>query len=192
MRGDRRILDGGSLPMGRRSTVRGGPNECGVDGGSAVAAGNRRSGSSWKEAEVTMFQKSAVRAVQRRPVSPTRRCLLWTITVLDVAAVVWMGVYGAWLDTVSALTSVITLGGNHWLVLGLALAGFLVLAGLAPVTEGFGSASRREEVLLGVAGVVSAVAMAGVLALGVLVGLVLLVLAVASGRAPTWVNVFRW
>ena len=139
-----------------------------------------------------MFQKSAMREVHRRPVSATRRCLLWTVMVLDVATVVWMLVYGSWLDSASTLTSVVTLGGNHVLVVGLALVGFLLLAGLAPVTEGFGSANRREEVLLGAAGVISAVAMAGVLVLGVLLGLILLVVAVASGHAPAWVYVIRW
>jgi hypothetical protein len=168
------------------------------DGGTSVVARNRRvavprSGFARRVVEVTVFQKSVLRTMSRQPISPRRRCLLWTVTVLDVATVIWMIVYGPWLDSASALTSVATLGGNHLLVLVLALIGFLVLAVLAPFTEGFGSASRREEVLLGAAGLVSAVALAGLLSvLALVLVLVSLVALMTVGRLPAWVNVIRW
>src|SRR3712207_8423437 len=52
-----------------------------------------------------------------------------------------------WLDQASRFTAVITLGGRHLLVLGLSLAAFGILAGLAIATEGFTSATKLQVAL---------------------------------------------
>jgi hypothetical protein len=67
-------------------------------------------------------------------------------------------------------------------VLLLSLAGFVLLAGLAIVTAGFTAVGRRQLVLLAVAGIVSTVAVAGVLAVLAALVVGLLVTAVV-GRA---------
>ena len=113
------------------------------------------------------------------------RWTLWGVTTVDVMVVVWMIVAGQWLDSASLLTSVITLGGHHELVLGLALVGFTLLAGLAPLTRGFAVASRFQLAVIPVAGVVSVVALAGLLSVFGLSAVVLVVLlAVLLGGRP--------
>ena len=91
----------------------------------------------------------------------TARCL-WIVAVLDMMAIAWMIAAGEWLDQkTSGFAEVITLGGHHWLVLILAAVGFLMLAGLAVLTEGFTSAGRLEIGLLTIASTISVVALAG-------------------------------
>ena len=126
-----------------------------------------------------------------QPVPLGTRCLLWGVASLDVMAVVWMLRMGDWLDTANPVLSIVTLGGHHWLVFGLALAGFLLLAALAPVTHGFARTSRIQRVLLPAAGLMSVVALAGLLSIfAVAVGAVV-VAAVLLGARPTRINVFR-
>ena len=67
------------------------------------------------------------------------------------------------------MTSVITLGGHHLVVLWLAVLGFAILAVLAPLTGGFAQLNRIQVVALSVAGVVSVVAVAGVASVAALV-----------------------
>jgi hypothetical protein len=107
--------------------------------------------------------------------------------MLDAMVLVWMIAMGEWLDSTSRLTSVITLGGHHRIVLGIALAGFLLLAVLAAVTRGFAVASNLQYMVIAVAGVLSVVALAGVISVIVLVvGAILLAAllcrSLASGR----------
>jgi hypothetical protein len=126
-----------------------------------------------------------------QPVPVGTRCLLWAVAALDVMAVVWMLRTGDWLDTANPVLSIVTLGGHHWIVFGLALAGFLLLAVLAPATHGFMRASRLQRIILPVAGLVSVVALAGLLSIvAVVVGLVALT-AVLLGARPTRIDVFR-
>src|SRR3954451_11724935 len=126
-----------------------------------------------------------------QPVPGGTRCLLWAVAALDVMAVVWMLRMGDWLDTANPVLSIVTLGGHHWIVFGLALAGFLLLAVLAPATHGFMRASRLQRIVLPVAGLVSVVALAGLLSIvAVVVGLVALT-AVLLGARPTRIDVFR-
>lgn len=107
---------------------------------------------------------------------PATTCgISWTAFVLDVAAVVWTTRMGGWLDTANPLLSMITLGGHHRIVLGLALAGLLMLAVLAPLTGGFVRASGVQLVLLPIAGVLSLAALAGLLSLVALGAVVVLV-----------------
>ena len=78
-------------------------------------------------------------------------------------------------DYTSHITSVITLGGHHLIVLGIAMAGFLLLAVLAAVTRGFAVASSVQYTAIAVAGVLSVVALAGVMSVvGLVVGAILL------------------
>jgi hypothetical protein len=123
----------------------------------------------------------------RHPVPPTTRRLLWVVCVLDAMVLVWMIAMGEWLDSTSRITSVITLGGHHLVVLGIALAGFLLLAVLAAITRGFAVASSVQYTAIAVAGVLSVVALAGVMSvIGLVVGAILLAAllfrSLASGR----------
>jgi len=94
---------------------------------------------------------------------------LWAVAVLDMAEVAWVLVLGDWLDNASPITSVMTLGGRHNLVLGLAAAGFLLLMALAWPTQGFREAGRIQLGLIIVGCTVSIVALAGALSALVLV-----------------------
>ena len=89
---------------------------------------------------------------------------LWIVAVLDMMAVAWMIAAGDWLDRkTSGFAQVITLGSRHWLVLILAAMGFVMLAGLAVLTDGFTSAGRLEIGLITIACAISVVALAGAL-----------------------------
>jgi hypothetical protein len=128
-----------------------------------------------------------VTVLQQKPdnrlVLPHRaRGRLWILAGFDVMAAAWMIAAGDWLDRTNRVTSVITLGGHHLLVLWLAVLGFGILAVLAPTTGGFAVLNRVQVVALAVAGVVSVVALAGVVSVAALVvGLALLTALV--GRA---------
>jgi hypothetical protein len=104
------------------------------------------------------------------------RRLPWLLAGVDVMAAAWMIAAGDWLDHASRVTSVITLGGHHLIVLWLAVLGFAILAVLAPLTGGFAELDRVQLVALSVAGVLSVVAVAGIASVAALVvGTVLLV-----------------
>jgi hypothetical protein len=126
-----------------------------------------------------------------QPVPFGTRCVLWAVAGLDVMAVVWMLRMGDWLDTANPVLSIVTLGGHHWIVFGLALAGFLLLAALAPATHGFVRASRLQRILLPVAGLVSVVALAGLLSIVAVVVGVVAIVAVLLGARPMRIDVFR-
>jgi hypothetical protein len=89
------------------------------------------------------------------------RRIPWVLAALDAMNAVWMVTAGDWLDR---HLPVVSLGGQHQLGFWLSVAGFALLAGLAAVTGGFTVVRRPQQVLLAVAGVVSTVALAGVLA----------------------------
>jgi drug/metabolite transporter (DMT)-like permease len=117
------------------------------------------------------------------PSQPTRIMLsertarrLWIVAVLDMIGVAWMIAAGNWFDQTSKLTAVIALGGHHELVLILALTGFVMLAGLALLTDGFTSANRLELALIIIACVISIAALAGALSAILLVALAALLL----------------
>ena len=101
---------------------------------------------------------------------------LWILAGLDIVTVAWMISAGAWLDEASDITAVVTLGGHHRLVLGLALLGFVVLAALGVSTEGFKSAGRLKLALIAIGSAISVFALAGILLglLLLLIGAVLL------------------
>jgi hypothetical protein len=96
---------------------------------------------------------------------------LWILAALDMVAVAWMIAVGTWLDRTAGLTKVITLGGHHVIVLIMAVAGFLMLAGSAVWTNGFRYASKVRLTLITAGCVISVAALAG--ALSVLLLLVL-------------------
>ena len=109
------------------------------------------------------------------PVSPSPRAkrVLWALATLDVMAAVWMLTAGEWLDHRSA---VMTLGGHHLVVFWLAVLAFAILAVVAPLTGGFATVGWIALAALSIAGVVSVVALAGMLSVvGLVVGVVLLV-----------------
>jgi hypothetical protein len=105
----------------------------------------------------------------------TARCL-WVVAVLDMVALAWMLVLGDWLDDASQVTAVMTLGGHHLFVLGLAAAGFALLVALAWSTHGYRDAGKVQLGLIVVGAAVSIVALAGALStiLLVLVGALVL------------------
>ena len=110
------------------------------------------------------------------------RRLPWMLAAVDVMAAAWMISAGDWLDRVSRVTSVVTLGGHHLVVLWLAVLGFGILAVHAPLTGGFAELNRIHLVALSVAGVVSVVAVAGIVSVAALVAGLALVVALV-GRA---------
>ena len=139
-----------------------------------------------------MFHRIEMTNADYEPVPVVTRCLLWAVTGLDVMAVVWMLRAGDWLDSANAVLSIVTLGGHHWIVFGLALAGFLLLAALAPATHGFVRASRVHRILLPIAGVVSVVALAGLLSVFAVVAAAVAVVALLFGARPrARIDVFR-
>lgn len=89
---------------------------------------------------------------------------LWILMAADLMAVIWMYTFGPWLDHSSRLTATATLGGHHWIVLAFAAAGFLTLASLAMLTEGFTKTSTRLTMAINGACVVSVIALAGLVA----------------------------
>jgi hypothetical protein len=97
------------------------------------------------------------------------RRLLWVVATLDVMAASWMIAAGDWLDHHSRVSSVVTLGGHHVVVLWLAVIGFGILAVLAPMTNGFATMSRTQLVALSIAGVASVTAIAGALSVAALI-----------------------
>lgn len=112
----------------------------------------------------------------RSPLSPGSRRGLWALAMIDMMAVPWMLTVGEWFDNTSRVTSVITLGGHHVLVLWLAAIGFAILVAIAPTTGGFAEVNRLQTTIMAVAGAISVVALAGVLSVVALViGVVLLV-----------------
>ena len=104
---------------------------------------------------------------QRMPVRLSKRTgrRLWLVTALNMVAVAWMIAVGNWLDQTSRLTKVITLGGNHVLVLIMALVGFLVLASGAVVTNGFRTANKLGLTLITAGCIISVATLAGALSL---------------------------
>ena len=105
----------------------------------------------------------------RVPLSRRSRRWLWTLTVLDVTAEAWMLAAGEWFDTTSRVTSVVTLGGHHLIVLWLAVVGLAILSGCAVLTDGFAEADRFDRVLLASGCTVSVVALGGALSVVALV-----------------------
>jgi hypothetical protein len=102
---------------------------------------------------------------ERRPVRLSKRNArrLWMVTALNMVAVAWMIAVGNWLDQTSRLTKVITLGGNHVLVLIMALVGLALLASGAVVTNGFRSANKLGLTLITAGCIVSVAKLAGAL-----------------------------
>jgi hypothetical protein len=119
---------------------------------------------------------------QQVPLPIRARRLLWVIATADVMAASWMIAAGDWLDHQSRVSSVVTLGGHHVVVLWLALLGFGILAVLAPLTNGFATMNRIQLAALSIAGVASVMALAGILSVAALiVGVTALV--AMTGRA---------
>jgi hypothetical protein len=101
--------------------------------------------------------------LDQEPVSEHTQVRLCGVAVLDMVAVAW-GIAGLdRFDPTSTLGSAITLGGHPRLILIMAVAGFAMLAGLAPLTRAFSRATELEFALLIVACVISVVALAGTL-----------------------------
>jgi hypothetical protein len=132
-----------------------------------------------------MLKKAGTAPGARSPVPPGSRRALWALAVLDVGVVAWMAAMGEWFDSTSRLTAVVTLGGNHLLVLWLAVAGFAILAALAPLTGGFTVVAPWQMVLIAAAGAVSVVALGGMLSIAALIWSGVLAAALL-GRAFLW------
>jgi hypothetical protein len=77
---------------------------------------------SWRGSGEPMLKKIETASSARSPLQPGTRRGLWILAVLDVGVVAWMAAMGEWFDETSRLTAVVTLGGNHLLVLWLAVA----------------------------------------------------------------------
>lgn len=101
--------------------------------------------------------------IQRRSL-PRHSTLLWVVMAADLMTVIEIQAIGEWLDTTSRLTAMATLGGHHVVVEVIAAAGFLLLAALALLTDGFTRISRRLALATNVACVLSVVALVGLIA----------------------------
>jgi hypothetical protein len=111
-----------------------------------------------------------------RPLSDSTRRKLWSLLALDIAAVPWVLVFGSWLDETSKLTSVITLGGHHKLVLTMAVVGLVMLAGLAVWSDWFTATYLLDRALIIVACLISISALAGALSAILLLAIVALLI----------------
>jgi hypothetical protein len=110
-----------------------------------------------------------------QPLSEATRRKLWSLLALDIAAVPWVLVFGSWMDETSKLSQVLTLGGHHKLVMAMAIAGLVMLAGLAVRSDWFTATYLLDRALIIVACVISMAALAGALsAILLLVALALL------------------
>lgn len=94
---------------------------------------------------------------------------LWWLALLDAVAVAWMFAAGGWVDRHGGELTVVTLGGHHEAVIGLALVSFALLATIAVTSDGFVSMSGIELSGVTVAGLLTIVALAGLLAVVVAV-----------------------
>lgn len=120
------------------------------------------------------------------PLPAGTRWASWAVLMINAMVAVWMIVMGERLDHASTITSIITLGGRHELVLTLAVIGFALLAVLATVTRGFADAAPLQRNVLALAGVVSGVAVAGLLSVAAVAVFALVVLVVlASAWRPS-------
>ena len=114
------------------------------------------------------------------PIPEKARLLLWSLALLDVMTVAWMLSAGEWLDQSSRLTAVITLGAHHVVVLWIALVGFATLTLLTLLTRAFTDVGRLHVPFLVLGALASAVALAGVLSVGMLVVGVVVLLSAAA------------
>lgn len=108
-----------------------------------------------------MLQRSARTDTRINSVSANG---MWVLMGADLATVFWMYAVGPWLDRTSRLTATATLGGHHLVVLVLAAIGFVTLATLALMTEGFMRFSPGLALAKNAACVISVVALAGLFA----------------------------
>ena len=125
------------------------------------------------------MRPSASRKSARTHLSERAARRLWVLAILDMVVVAWMIAAGPWLDRASTVTTVITLGGRHWLVLAMASAGFVLMVGLAIVTQGYMTVTRLQRALITLACAVSVVALAGALSTVLLMITAALVLGLA-------------
>lgn len=135
-----------------------------------------------------MLQKSQVDE-RTLPVPGRYQLALWVLAVLDVMVVAWMLSAGEWLDRTAP---VVTLGGHHLAVLWLAVAGFVLLGGMALLTGGFAVVGRNQMPFVVLSALVSVVALAGVLSalLFVVIAVLLLTLLGAAflGRGTVFLG----
>jgi hypothetical protein len=110
-----------------------------------------------------------------KPLPAGIRRKLWVLLGLDIATVPWMLAFGTWFDETSKLSSVVTLGGHHRLVLAMAIVGSVMLSGLAIWTDWFADTRILHRALIAVASVISVVALAGALSVIVLTAGVVLI-----------------
>lgn len=102
--------------------------------------------------------------------------MLLGLLAADVMAVAWMLAAGDWLDRTTPLTSVVTLGGHHQVVLWLAACSFAVLLLVAVLSGGFEVANGTVRILAMLAAGASLVAVGGMISMAALVvGVVVLI-----------------
>lgn len=101
--------------------------------------------------------------LNQEPLPERAHLWLWAVAIFDMVAVAWGIAALDRFNQTSTLGSAITLGGHPRLILIMAVAGFAMLAGLAPLTRAFSRATELEFGLLIVACVISVVALAGAL-----------------------------
>lgn len=116
-----------------------------------------------------MFQNDPRQSLVDTSFPNRARLLLWALAIADVMNVAWMLSAGDWLDRAAAVTAVVTLGGHHAVVLWLAAASFATLALLTVLTQALTTVRRGHVPFLALGALLSAVALAGVLSVALLV-----------------------
>jgi hypothetical protein len=92
--------------------------------------------------------------------------LIWLLMVADLVVLVWMHLFGSWLDETSPVTATATLGGHHVLVMIMAGIGFVTFVALTLLTGNTTRLSGRSLDMAKALGIIaSLVALAGILAL---------------------------
>ena len=89
----------------------------------------------------------------------------WAVAALDCMTIVWMMTAGPWLDKQHNLLSMATWNGHHQVLLAVAACSLVMLGVTVPLTRGFTEGPPVLFVVVVVAGFVSIVAVAGLLAL---------------------------
>jgi hypothetical protein len=89
----------------------------------------------------------------------------WVVAALDCMTIAWMMTAGPWLDKQHNLLSMATWNGHHQVLLAVAACALVALAVTAPLTRGFSEGPAVLFAVVVVAGFISIVAVAGLLAL---------------------------
>jgi hypothetical protein len=114
---------------------------------------------------VVTVQQFAQLIPVRTSVMPQVASRLWLLLAANIAAFLWTATLGSWFDHTSRLTSIVTLGGHHVLVMIFSCSAAVVLAALALVSNGFRDRQPGAAALVALSYLLSMVALIGFVSL---------------------------